>query len=232
MPPSANRRLAQTLGLRNSTVTDERIKLHDSLKAELLKRQLSNSVEFDKAILTNSSAGLVLSLAFLKDFISIAKADHAWTLYASWAMFLFAVISTLASFATSQLGISKQLEINERYYIKLEESAADERNKIADLTNFLGYASGLLFISALILSAAFVSINIGNNTTMANDRSRNTEGAQVPILQRVPQEPFTRGAPIPGVQRVPQSQPAQAPAPAPAPQPSSSGPTQAASQGR
>ncbi len=213
-------------------MSDDRIKLHDSLKTELLKRQLSNSVEFDKAILTNSSAGLVLSLAFLKDFISIAKADHAWTLYTSWVMFLFAVISTLASFVTSQLGIGKQLDINERYYIKQEESAADERNRIADITNFLSYASGLLFILALVLSAAFVSINIGKSNTMSNEQRRITEGAPVPNLQRVPQEHIARGAPIPGVQKVPLSQPAQVPAPASAPQPnSSSSQVKAASQG-
>jgi hypothetical protein len=43
-------------------VDEERKKLHDSLRDELLKRQLSNSENLDRAILMLSSAGLGLSL--------------------------------------------------------------------------------------------------------------------------------------------------------------------------
>ncbi len=61
--------------------SDGRKKLFAELKGELFKRQLSNSDNFDKAVLAYSSAGLALSLGFLKDFVPIAKASYTCLLF-------------------------------------------------------------------------------------------------------------------------------------------------------
>ena len=91
---------------------EERKKLHDSLRDELLKRQLSNSENLDRAILMLSSAGLGLSLLFIKDPFPLSEAAWKLLLYSSWILFGSAILSTLVSFFVSQQGIKKQLEMN------------------------------------------------------------------------------------------------------------------------
>jgi hypothetical protein len=81
---------------------EERQKLFDELKAKLNKRELSNAENFDKSVLTYSSAGLAFSLAFLKDFLPIAKAVWGWLLYCSWGLFTLAIIITIISYHTLQ----------------------------------------------------------------------------------------------------------------------------------
>jgi hypothetical protein len=102
---------------------EERQKLCDQLNAELNKRELSNAENFDKAVLTYSSAGLAFSLAFLKDFLPIAKAAWGWLLYFSWGLFTLSIIATITSYITSQLGIKKERDKGERYYRDKEEGA-------------------------------------------------------------------------------------------------------------
>ena len=51
-----------------------RLKLYGETRADLLKRQLSNSENADRAILSVSTAALGFSLAFLKDIVSLQDA--------------------------------------------------------------------------------------------------------------------------------------------------------------
>jgi hypothetical protein len=43
--------------------------MYSEVRQDLLKRQFSNAENFDKAILSLSTAGLGFSLAFLKDLV-------------------------------------------------------------------------------------------------------------------------------------------------------------------
>ncbi|MDP1080667.1 hypothetical protein Q6298_28625, partial [Klebsiella pneumoniae] len=70
---------------------EERKRLYEKRREELFKLRLSNLENLDKSILTYSSAGLALSLGFLKDFIPIYQAKFAWALYGSWICFAFAI---------------------------------------------------------------------------------------------------------------------------------------------
>lgn len=185
-------------------VAEERKKVHADLKAELFKRQLSNSDNFDKAILTYSCAGLALSLGFLKDFIPVTRANASWLLFLSWTLFVVAVVVTLFSFISSQLGITRQLEINERYYLRMDDSALSEKNFFARLTDWLGYGAGAAFVVAIACSTIFVSINLERAAIMAEQKQVPLrEGAPVPSIQQVPQT-VQKGAPVPGIQQVPQ----------------------------
>ncbi|EGR1181158.1 hypothetical protein AABF50_004589 [Vibrio parahaemolyticus] len=74
---------------------DIRQKMYDELRDELYKRELSNSESFDKAILSLSSAGLAISLTFIKSIVSIDSAIFVYWLYASWVCFGVAIISTV-----------------------------------------------------------------------------------------------------------------------------------------
>lgn len=75
---------------------------------ELDKRQLSNSQMFGKAILSLSTAGLALSLGFIKDIVDLDQATAVEILHGSWWAFVTAITAILISFPTSQYGIKKQ----------------------------------------------------------------------------------------------------------------------------
>ena len=54
--------------------TEVRHKLFKETYDELVKKQISNSENFDRSILTLSTSGLGISLAFIKDFVPLATA--------------------------------------------------------------------------------------------------------------------------------------------------------------
>lgn len=78
----------------------EHQELHDALRDDLFKRQLSNSETLDKAILSLSSAGIGVSLLFLKTKGSqeMTQVADVYFLHWSWGGFLFAIVWTLVSF--------------------------------------------------------------------------------------------------------------------------------------
>lgn len=202
----------------------ERVRVHDKLKEELFKRQNLNSDNFDKSILTYSTAGLGLSLAFLNDFIPITQAAAAWLLYLSWALFVLAVILTMVSFVSSQAGIARQLILNERYYLHNDESVLHERNVPARATEWLNYAGGSSFLVALIATSLFVALNLERAAIVKEKSSAGTPlGAIIPGVQKIEQPDFTRGAVVPGIQAVPAPTPASAAAPASTQAPAPSG---------
>lgn len=184
------------------------MKMFADLKAELFKRELSNAENFDKAILAYSTGALGVSLAFLKDFIPITKAVHAWLLYGSWSLFVVSIIATTLSYVTSQLGISRQQEINEAYYLDGKEEALRERNFWAVFTEWLNFLSGLIFICGIIFTTLFVALNLERAAMAKDTKVPLQEGAPVPQVQKLPQPEVQQGAPVPPVQRLPQ-QPAQ-----------------------
>ncbi len=185
-------------------VVEERKKVHAELRTELFKRQLSNSENFDKAILTYSSAGLALSLGFLKDFIPITQACAAWLLFLSWVCFSSAVVITLLSFISSQQGIKRQLDINDRYYLKMDESALSEKNDFARYTDWLAYTAGFTFVVAIVCSTIFVSINLERIAIMVDKKQVSLkEDTPTPTIQQT-HKTEQKGAPVPGIQQVPQ----------------------------
>lgn len=142
---------------------DERKKIYSETRKDLLNRQLSNSENFDKAIISLSTAGLGLSLAFIKDIVKIPEAHCLVLLYFSWSLFGAAIISTILSFVSSQSGINKQLYFAEEYYLEKKEEFINKRNWQAQITNYLNIFSGIVFVGAIILTVIFVISNIGGH---------------------------------------------------------------------
>jgi hypothetical protein len=195
-------------------VEDEQRRKREELYAEtrkdLLARQLSNAEQFDKAVLTLSSGGLGLSLAFIKDFVPIDKAQVITFLVVSWILFGFAIISTVISFLVSQRAINIQLHYAEQYYLKADGGYLTKKNVPAKITDVLNYASGILFVAAVGCTITFVMFNLGG-AKMAEGKSKRVqinEGAPIPTLQSVPGSGIEKkGAPIPSMPAVPGEQP-------------------------
>jgi len=139
---------------------EERKKLFAELKAEISKRQLSNTENFDKAVLAYSVAGLGFSLGFLKDFVKMSQAIRGELLYLSWGLFVGSIVLTMFSFLVSQVGQYKQLDLGERYYLKYDDEALKTKNIFAGATDWINVISGLAFVAALICTTIFVGSNL------------------------------------------------------------------------
>ncbi|WP_155403693.1 hypothetical protein [Variovorax paradoxus] len=187
--------------------TAEAQKLYTDFLAETNKRELSGSENFDKSVLTLSSAGLALSVSFLKDFAPIAGASLPWMLYVSWALFTVATLSTMASFLVSAEAMSYQKKVAHRAYMLGEEEAFEERNPWGICIPKLNVTSAASFFFALTFTVAFIVTNLEGNRMATGNYKAPASG---PLEQR--------GAPVPTMQR-PASAPVTAPA-APASAPS------------
>lgn len=191
-----------------------RLKLYADTRSDLLKRQLSNSENADRAILSVSTASLGFSLAFLKDIVSLQDPAFPFLPYLSWALFALSIVVTLLSFFTSQNAIDEQLALAHRYYIDRDEAAAVLRPKYARVTDTLNKSGAALLVAGLLATCMFVGINLWKGKAVSDKRQIN-EGASMPLIQRAPQggELVQKGATIPMLQTVPTNPQSGAPVP-------------------
>ncbi|ELL3760451.1 hypothetical protein ACJLUZ_002144 [Vibrio cholerae] len=187
------------------------IEIYDSFRDELLKRQLSNTENYDKSILTLSSSGLAISLTFLDALVPIEQAAHLWLMKTSWWCFLFSIICSLLAYLVSNAAISKQMSIAEDYYVNKSQSAFNKCHWLSKLNNHLNYAVGLLFVLAISSVVLFVTLNLRQEEIIMSKQENNQferklarESATVPPMQRVStSEPSINSAQIPTMQAAP-----------------------------
>ena len=139
---------------------ESRQRLHDEMRDDLFKRQLSNSQFLDKAILSLSGAGLAFSFVFIKDMVPSKPATNLFLLYISWVSFILPIVCTLFSFLIGQMAIKKQLKLNYDYYILEKEEVKNLKNQLSPIIPRLSWASVILYIIAVISIATFVKLNI------------------------------------------------------------------------
>jgi hypothetical protein len=136
------------------------VEIHDKSREDLLKRQLSNNESYDKAILSLSSAGLALSLTAIKFVIPLKGASGLLALKASWVLFLVTVICSLSAYLIGNKAISKQLSIQEDYYINRLLKAQAESNIYSTINSIFNIVTGVVFACAISLVIYFVIINL------------------------------------------------------------------------
>ena len=161
--------------------------MYESLRDELYKRQLSNTEAYDKAILSLSSAGLALSLSFIKFIVPLDEAVYLQLLKASWILFLFSIAITVISFLIGNKGISTQLENAEMYYIDKKAKAFNKPNIYKTINSACNLASGILFLVALTTVVSFVILNInqGDSIMSKNTKIPTNDSSGIPSMQKV-----------------------------------------------
>lgn len=181
----------------------QRLELMSKLREEIEKRQLSNTENYDKAVLSLATAFLGFSLAFLKDFVSFHDASLNFLLPLSWALFGLAIMATIASFFTSQKELSAQLSRAEDYYLKNDENALERKTALDNWTMRLNLGSAITFVLGVIITILFISINLREGTMSKHDDIK--KGAGVPPIQRAPGtgQMGNDGALVPTVQKIP-----------------------------
>jgi len=179
----------------------ERIRIFENHRDEINKRQLSNSESFDKAMLSLSSAGLALSLSFIKFIVPLDKIEQTFFLYATWWLFGLTIILTIVSLLVSQKALDNTLKYAEKYYLANDPNYFNKKDKWDDVTNWLNRVPAVTFILAIISVIIFTTqnfqINEKGENIMSNENQQLNEGAKVPSMQKVNIE---KGANIPKMQ--------------------------------
>jgi hypothetical protein len=141
-------------------ITDEHKDVYQKCRDDLLKRQLSNTENFDRAILTLSSSTLGLTLTFIRNVTPIEEAHHVWLLLSAWILLAIAIVVTLSSFLISQEGVKKQMIYIEEFYLNGKDEYFNKQNIFSRLNDLAGYLSALKFTIAMFFLVAFVCLNI------------------------------------------------------------------------
>lgn len=179
---------------------EQRLELMSKLRTEIQRRELSNTENYDKSVLSLATAFLGFSLAFLKDFVSYRSASCHLLLPLSWGLFGVAILATIASFLTSQEELAAQLVRAEAYYIDKDEAALARKSRWDNWTKGLNWSSAITFVLGVISTIIFITVNLKEGTMPKHDDIG--KAASVPPIQRIPgigQD----GALVPTVQRVP-----------------------------
>ena len=127
---------------------------------DISRRQLSNSENLGKAILTISTTGLGASILFIDKVVELSQASNLWILICSWFLFVAAIIFYVCSYFYGQQALENQREINERYYFDEDDDARYELPKglkVSVATVKLSVAS---YIVAILSTLIFVVINL------------------------------------------------------------------------
>ncbi|PSV02573.1 hypothetical protein C0W80_07600 [Photobacterium leiognathi subsp. mandapamensis] len=182
--------------------------LHRIYLDELHKRQLLNSDNYDKAILTLSSSGLAISLTFIKDIVPLSQAEFLWLIKFGWIFFLISIVISLLAYITSNKAIDVEMDKAERFYDNGNEAARFEKNNFSIINKYLNYFTGLSFVVALIAIVMFVILNLRGNSDMSNNNSKPlcTDSAPMPRMQAVMKPSGNQSsAPMPRMQSTPSS---------------------------
>ena len=172
-------------GIRGKLPDDKLIRAQDECRQEKdAAHETGNKdqAEYDKQLLTLSSAFLAVSLAFIKDVVPVKQAIHLWSLYAAFILVALCIFLVLFSLQFSIEGN----EIVKRYWdLKLsfledsdgsDEAKQDEaltgvRQRIikhAHCVKVINRLSGVLFVLGIISIVGFVISNLHNGAAMTN----------------------------------------------------------------
>jgi hypothetical protein len=185
---------------------EESHKLYADYRKDLLARQLSNSENFDRSILSLSSAILAVSVAFVRGQPQLPPPQFPALLWLSWVSFALAIIFTVISFMTSQAAIDRHLEFAAQYYLEQQENALGKSSAFASTTKWLARLSGVAFVAGVMLTISFATLNLPRGDKMSKKSTGSPTfrvgGAPVPKMQPSGVGSAQKGAPIPAMQPV------------------------------
>lgn len=193
---------------------NEAQKIYSEYRNELLKRQLSNNENYDKAILTLSSSGLALSLAIYN--LSSIQQQNTTQLLVAWLFYLLAIFISISAYLISNKAIDRQIDIAERYYLKQDLNSYNEKNWFSWTNNLLNPLAGFSLILAVLFTLLFFYQTVKlKEAAMSNDDKlthTNLDSATTPkmVTQNSIGELAQNSAQVPKMQAMPAT-----PAPAP-----------------
>lgn len=144
---------------------EEEIKLiHETINKD--------QAEYDKQLLTLSSAFLAVSLSFIKDVVPLPSAIHTWLLYWAYASLVVCIASVLFSY---QFSIAAHWKAKEHWERKKDGKESDFPYGHATIIPWINRSSGLVFAMGVFFLALFVILNLKNEANMKAPSSGNAE---------------------------------------------------------
>ncbi len=174
---------------------EESWKLFNAHKAEAEKRQLASIDTFDKSILAYSSAGLGLSLTFLKDFVPLWQASYTLLLYISWGLFVLATVLTIFSFLISASAQERSIDDADKCYLRGDVSVLEKKYWQNTFIRYSNRFAGAAFVSALVLSSVFVGVNAEVRRFPSSSTSKRDDAAVVQFVYEAGNFAGERAAP-------------------------------------
>lgn len=195
-----------------------RQQMFDAYAAEQLTRERANSDKYDNTILTYSTGALALSLSFIKDIVPLASAHSIWTLKASWVCLALSLLMMLASFYIGQTANRQSVEFAREYFIDGIEASRNKRAWPEKSLSWLNRLAGAAFFAGILLTTAFVWINVQEHPTMTDKKitsttAHATDAMPSALMQKIQATPLTKGTPSASMQAVPASSSTPSPAP-------------------
>ncbi len=157
-----------------------------SERQSLTEARKASLSQFDSGILTLAAGGLGISIALIDKIAPHPIEWTKWILLLSWVAFAMSLLSTLCSFFTSAKACKVQIDINTHSYLaEYEEkktgriaaaTKVEPKNRMAAVTKFLTFMSGVFFFLGVIFLCAFAFVNLkilkkGSDTPKYDDGS-------------------------------------------------------------
>jgi hypothetical protein len=171
----------------------------------------SGSDEFDKSILAYSSAGLGVSLVFIKDIVPLATAVGLILLYASWVLFGVAILVTVISFQLSAMAQEKHIEHLRKYYLEKKTECLNPPNWAASWVRRLKWVSGICFVLAMSGIIVFSIWNLTEARHMSKLKGDSTQSVGMDGRPTLSMTPLEKGRVVMPMTPLPSATPSQQP---------------------
>lgn len=163
-------------------------------RAELRKRELSQSEGNDRTILTIALAVIGINLTSLKGVAAPGPLEKG-LFFCGCGVLLISVIAIVLSFHSAIKAMERSEEISVKLYVHKQLDALEELNGWDRCTNILNYAIKITFIVGIMVSLLFLYLIFTKEVDMSDsNKSKSTEqrGAMAPKLTP-PQLPKVNG---------------------------------------
>jgi hypothetical protein len=144
---------------RKNNDSEERNRLYESARKEILDVKSQNMNNLGKSILTLSSGAIGVSLFFLKYNISSGFLQYKGYLFTSWVFLVASILFIVISYLLGGPSASKQLKLAEEYYLNGNDDYLKKKNIFDSCINILNLTGSLSFIVGIVLLLLFASTN-------------------------------------------------------------------------
>jgi hypothetical protein len=184
-----------------------RWQLYNDHKKQAWEDIQSSTDSYDQSLLTLSSGGLGLSIAFIKDIVPLQHATWLPLLYVSWVAFGLCILTTVVSFQVAIKTQNEHLEICWKFYVERDDSFRNKQGTYSKVLKWCTLVAGGLFVLALACTIVFAVENVGRYSKMPESR-RLQEGRAPVSLTPAPDESRGRApvAPTPVPNQAPATQ--------------------------
>jgi hypothetical protein len=154
--------------------------------------QKSAQEKYDAILTTLASAFLAMSVSFMRDVVPLQGSQFFGLLYASWFGFACTIVATVVSLGLGAKAVA--WHVGRMTPHKYPSPDLGKLNPWSKCIGWLNVLSGTAFVTAVVLTVAFVVINTSHWRSAMEKRvpvqgETNQKGLTIPPMQTGVQEP-------------------------------------------